>query len=288
MTTTGAHRNHRASTLARAGVAMLLALLLPFALAAQEAPQQQEQAQQQETPAQDAASQSAPPQEAPPPADAPQDAAIETEPQQAATPPRVRERGVLFKVTPPAAALLPAETQQAEAAPAVDAPATPAAPPSPEPPRASYLLGTIHFGTPEEQGIDHATLEALAAEVETFVNEADLKSEWKPEYDGYRWLPLESPLGAMLQPGDMDKAAALLPAVKPQDMERMKPWAVLALLEARGEGDAEATLDARLQRMAVAAGKRTVHLETLEQQLQALDCVPASEHALVLHERLQK
>ncbi|MFT4178777.1 MAG: TraB/GumN family protein, partial [Thermomonas sp.] len=33
---------------------------------------------------------------------------------------------------------------------------------------------------------------------------------------------------------------------------------------------------------------RTVHLETLEQQLQALDCVPASEHALVLHERLQK
>ena len=47
-------------------------------------------------------------------------------------------------------------------------------------------------------------------------------------------------------------------------------------------------MDARLQQVAAAAGKRLVHLETLEQQLQALDCVPAAEHAAVLDERLQK
>ena len=67
----------------------------------------------------------------------------------------------------------------------------------------------------------------------------------------------------------------------------MKPWSVLALLEARGESGGEATMDARLQRMASGAGKRLAHLETLEQQLQALDCVPAQEHSLVLAERLR-
>ena len=82
-------------------------------------------------------------------------------------------------------------------------------------------------------------------------------------------------------------ARSLLPSVRAQDLQRMKPWSVLALLEARGESGGEATMDARLQRAAVAAGKRVVHLESLEQQLQALDCVPASEHAQVLDERLR-
>ena len=65
------------------------------------------------------------------------------------------------------------------------------------------------------------------------------------------------------------------------------PWSVLALLEARGETGGDATMDARLQRMAAGAGKRVLHLETLEQQLQALDCVPAEEHSRVLDERLR-
>ena len=45
-------------------------------------------------------------------------------------------------------------------------------------------------------------------------------------------------------------------------------------------------MDARLQRMASGAGKRVLHLETLEEQLKALDCVPAGEHVRVLDERL--
>ena len=77
-------------------------------------------------------------------------------------------------------------------------------------------------------------------------------------------------------------ARALLPNVRPQDLDRMKPWSVLALLEARGESGGEATMDARLQRMAAGAGKRVLHLESLEDQLKALDCVPASEHVRVL------
>ena len=196
------------------------------------------------------------------------------------------QRGVIFRITPPAPALLPAEAGQATtAAPGETASAAPVA--SAPPPRPSYLLGTIHFGTPEEQGIDYAKLEALLGETETFVNEANLDEAWNSDYDGYRWLPVETPLEAMVGKEAITLASALLPQVRMQDLQRMKPWSVLALLEARGESGGEATMDARLQRMASAAGKRLAHLETLEQQLQALDCVPAQEHSLVLAERLR-
>lgn len=200
-----------------------------------------------------------------------------------------RLRGVMFRVTPPAPALLPAEIEQATVAPAGDAaagvPSTPT--PAVAPPRPSYLLGTIHFGTPEEQGIDYAQIEKLMGEAETFVNEANLDEPWKPEYDGYRWLPVETPLAGMIGKDAIVQANALLSQVRPQDLQRMKPWSVLALLEARGESGSEATMDARLQRMASGAGKRMAHLETLEEQLRALDCVPASEHSMVLAERLR-
>ena len=205
----------------------------------------------------------------------------------AAPPPRMR--GVIFRVTPPIAAALPAESGQADAASGGEAgPATGTATmPVATAPRPSYLMGTIHFGTPEEQGIDYARIESLMGEAETFVNEANLDEAWKPEYDGYRWLPVETPLEAMVGKDAIRLANALLPQVRPQDLQRMKPWSVLALLEARGESGGDTTMDARLQRMASGAGKRLAHLETLEQQLQALDCVPAQEHALVLGERLR-
>ena len=76
--------------------------------------------------------------------------------------------------------------------------------------------------------------------------------------------------------------------MQPKDLQRIKPWAVLALLEARGESADGTMMDARLQQLAKASNKTIVHLETLEQQLQALDCVPSQEQAVVLDERLQK
>lgn len=213
-----------------------------------------------------------------------------------APPPVAGMRGVLFRVTPPATASLPAETSQEQPEKAQDAassatnagdPAAAAPPPASAPPAPSYLLATIHFGTPEEQGIDYAALERTLDGVETFVNEANLDEAWKPDYDGYRWLPPEQPLSKMVGKERYAMARALLPNVRAEDLDRMKPWSVLALLEARGESGGEATMDARLQRMASGAGKRVLHLETLEEQLKALDCVPAGEHARVLDERLR-
>ena len=208
-------------------------------------------------------------------------------------------RGVLFRIFPPPPTLLPAElmvpasgkaeggieasttaTPTDAAAPAVMADPATAPPPS-------YLLGTIHFGSADEQGIDYGILETALASVATFVNEADLDEAWNAAYDDYRWLPPAQPLSALVGKRNYSIARSLLPGVRGQDLIRMKPWSVLALLEARGESGGDTTMDARLQRIAAASGKRVVHLETLEQQLQALDCVPAKEHALVLDERLR-
>lgn len=223
-------------------------------------------------------------------------------------------RGVLFRIIPPEPTTLPAEsaiagtinavdvarTNAANAASNSDSVSTAGSPESassePVSPvgalvqaqlKPSYLLGTIHFGTPEEQGIDYGILEKVLADVDTFVNEANLDEPWKPDYDDFRWLSPTQPLSMLVSKDSYAMARSLLPNVRAQDLLRMKPWSVLALLEARGETGDAATMDARLQRIATASGKRLVHLETLIQQLQALDCVPAREQALVLDERLR-
>ena len=237
-------------------------------------------------------------------------------PDAVATPPIAvgATRGVLFRIFPPEPTTLPAEiaisgtantaaVSEANTANVEEEPESALAPASPkeisseiasptaalEPVQAkpSYLLGTIHFGTPEEQGIDYAILETALADVDTFVNEANLDEAWHSDYDDYRWLPSTQPLSAMVSKDSYAMARSLLPNIRAQDLLRMKPWSVLALLEARGETGGDTTMDARLQRIATASGKRLVHLETLQQQLQALDCVPATEQASVLDERLR-
>ena len=179
------------------------------------------------------------------------------------------DRGILFRVTPPAET--PAQGSAATASPP-----------------AGYLLGTIHFGTPEEQGLDYGKLGQLLNGITVFANEADVDSHWDARLDAYRWLPVKKPLSGMLGDGAMAKATALLPDVQPRDMQRMRPWMLLALLEARGEKGGDSSADVRLQRIASGMGKRLVHLETLEDQLRALDCVPPEQHARVLDERLRR
>ena len=170
------------------------------------------------------------------------------------------KRGVLFRITAPA---------QGDARPIV-----------------GYLFGTIHFGTPEEQGVDYGTLGKLLDGVAVFANEADVDTPWDTRLDVYRWLPARASLSRLLGAGAMAKAHELLPDVRERDLQRMRPWMVLALLEARGEPAGADNADVRLQRIASGMGKQLVHLESLEDQLRALDCVPAEQQALVLTERL--
>lgn len=179
-------------------------------------------------------------------------------------PEAVANRGVLYRVTAPTQSQSPPAGQ------------------------VGYLFGTIHFGTPEEQGVDYGKLSQLLGSVQVYANEADVDSRWDARLDGYRWLPAQTTLAGLLGTDAMAKAHELLPDVAVRDLQRMRPWMVLALLEARGERGSQDNADIRLQRIASGMGKQLQHLEALEDQLRALDCVPPNLHAQVLSERLQK
>ncbi len=213
-----------------------------------------------------------------PAAPASPDAATVTTPTLPAPPPGVLPwRGVVFRVTAPAPPVA-----QLQAPPAGQAQAAP-----PPAPAVSYVLGTIHFGTDAEHGLDPQQLDPLLARSTTLVNEVDVDATADPALDPYRWLPADQDLGQWIAPAELEMAQSLLPQISADTLHRMKPWLMLALLEARGEQGGEQTLDVRVQRMADARGLRTVHLEQVADQLQALDCVPSDQQARVLSERLK-
>ncbi|MET1023409.1 MAG: TraB/GumN family protein [Pseudoxanthomonas sp.] len=221
------------------------------------------------------------PQEATPTASASPEAALVAAPASPATPPGVLPwRGVVFRVTAPAspvAQIEPVPAGPAQVAPPATAPA----------PAVSYVVGTIHFGTDAEHGLDPQQLDPLLARSTTLVNEVDVDATSDPALDPYRWLPADQDLGQWIAPSELEMAQSLLPQISADTLYRMKPWLMLALLEARGEQGGEQTLDVRVQRMADARGLRTVHLEQVADQMKALDCVPSDQQARVLSERLK-
>jgi uncharacterized protein YbaP (TraB family) len=79
---------------------------------------------------------------------------------------------------------------------------------------------------------------------------------------------------------------ALLPNQPRDVLRRFKPWLVLALLESRGEIAGPDNLDGRIAEWSKAASLKTAALESLREQMAALDCVPAREHAEVLAQRI--
>ncbi len=198
--------------------------------------------------------------------------------------------GVLFRVTPPAAATDIAadiSNDTGSAAPAADAVTATAADASPAQGRANWILGTIHFGSETEHGIDGARLQRLVDAASTVVNEVDVDTPIDAVLDAYRWLPPEQSLTSLIGPEGLARAHELLPEIAPDTLARMKPWLVLALLEARGERVGEDTMDVRVQHLAAAGGLPLVHLEDMPAQLRALDCVSSQEQAQVLAERLR-
>lgn len=177
-------------------------------------------------------------------------------------------RSVLFRVQAPAAAA-----------------DVPAAASSPEP--VNFIFGTIHFGDPEELALDVGVMREAMRHTRVLLNEVDNDAHWDASKERYRLLATPAGLPGLIGPQAYAELQRLLPAVSPALLHRLKPWAALALLEARGEVAGEQTLDRRLERWAADMRLRTEHLETLDEQLAALDCVPSAEQALVLRQRLR-
>lgn len=172
--------------------------------------------------------------------------------------------GVLFRVTPPAA-------------PAADAAA----------PLSSFVFASIHYGSLDELALDADTLREFVAGTQTLVDEADASARFDAAADRHRFLTPPETLPLLIGASAYDRLVPLLPDVPPERLRKLKPWVVLSVLESRGETASTDNLDGRISRWADEAGLRRVHLETLSEQMAALDCVPAREQAQVLARRIE-
>jgi len=158
---------------------------------------------------------------------------------------------------------------------------------------ASYLYGTFHTKNDRAFQFTDSVLPAMAS-CNTVFGELDLKAEQRnalglaaamrlPDYK--RLEDLFKKKEWELVKVEMDQHMGLLAAMG----QRMKPIFVLMLLnEGAMEGEQSELLDQHLLSIATANGQRIGGLETMDEQLRALDAIPLTEQAQMLLDHCKK
>lgn len=150
----------------------------------------------------------------------------------------------------------------------------------------SLLFGTIHIGTSDQLGLDLQRVRSAVEAQHVLVNEVDSQTPWEPRYDRYRFLADGQKLATLIGGTEFIELVTLLPERNGGQLNRFKPWVAMTLLEEGAEQAPPRSIDRIVEDMARVHGLRMVHLETLEDQLAALDCTPAADYAVVLQQRL--
>lgn len=157
----------------------------------------------------------------------------------------------------------------------------------------SLLFGTIHIGTPAELGLDSQRIKDAVEARQTLINEVNGDTPWQARYDRYRFLAPDQSLAQLIGGAEFIELGTLLPEHTGTQLNRFKPWVAMTLLEegqdtpVAGAGSAgQQTIDSVVEGFARRRGLQLVHLETLEDQLAALDCTSPADYALVLQQRL--
>ncbi|OOG55639.1 hypothetical protein B0E48_13515 [Rhodanobacter sp. C03] len=157
----------------------------------------------------------------------------------------------------------------------------------------SLLFGTIHIGSPAELGLDAERVRHAVQAQHTLVNEVDGDAAWQRRYDRYRLLAPDQSLAMLIGGTQFIELVTLLPGHSGVQLNRFKPWVAMTLLEegvdepAQNAGDPrQRSIDSVVEDTARGHGLKLVHLETLEDQLAALDCTTPADYAPVLQQRL--
>jgi uncharacterized protein YbaP (TraB family) len=157
----------------------------------------------------------------------------------------------------------------------------------------SLVFGTIHIGEPAELGLDAERVRRAVEGHHTLINEVDGDSPWQPAYDHYRFLAPGQSLAMLIGGTQFIELATLLPEHKGPQLNRFKPWVAMTLLEEgldapepNAKDASQRNIDSVVEDTARTHGLRLVHLETLEDQLAALDCTSPTDYAQVLQQRL--
>jgi len=154
--------------------------------------------------------------------------------------------------------------------------------------QASRLFGTLHFGSLAELGLSAAALRQTLGEARILVNEVDGAAPADPALDRQRLLDDGLSLPSLIGARAFVELARRLPGIAPAQLQTLRPWLALALLESRGEPVSAETLDHRIEQLAREQGLATQPLETAADQLAALNCVSSWDQAVVLRQRLRQ
>lgn len=160
-------------------------------------------------------------------------------------------------------------------------------------PSSSYLYGTVH--SRDERAFTYVdAVEEVMRTVNTVAGELDM--------DAAR-MNVTGLMGMMMMPGDRrledlyrKKDWAVVDAYLKAEMgvmapmvQRMKPFFVIATLTGEAMGDARSrSLDDHLMSHAKANGHRTVGLESIAEQMNAMDALPLKEQAAMLLDHVER
>lgn len=159
--------------------------------------------------------------------------------------------------------------------------------------RASYLYGTVHSMDARAFNFSDSMIAALGrADVVAGELDMDIASE---QAVGLLHLIL-MPDGQRLEDLYRRKEWRVVEGALKEELgfqavlaERMKPYFVIALLTGPGESmDREEMVDDAIMTMARANGQRVIGLETVEEQIAALDVLPLKQQAAMLLDHVER
>lgn len=160
----------------------------------------------------------------------------------------------------------------------------------------SYLLGTMHSADPRVLAVGDKTLDKLY-QCEVFAGELKMDQSMLMGLMGQLFMKGDTTLAKLLKPRQYSfvqkKMNERLGMMAPM-AERMKPIFVMTLLQEAKDGQVPAMtagkepLDLYLQRKAEARKIESIGLETLGEQLNALNVIPLQTQAKELYKELKR
>lgn len=153
----------------------------------------------------------------------------------------------------------------------------------------SHLYGTVHLDDARALDFRPAVRAALAGSqrlVTEFLPDGDSARAFE---HGSRWSGPQTLRGAVGEPV-FDRAAGLLASrygMPPRVADRLKPWAAYLALSRPMRASGE-IVDAALQRLARERGLAVEPLETLAEQVAAMDAVPLASQVALLDRLTQR
>ncbi|MEX0965791.1 MAG: TraB/GumN family protein [Bacteroidia bacterium] len=153
----------------------------------------------------------------------------------------------------------------------------------------SWLYGTMHWQDERLTSFGPAVLDAIA-QSDVVAVEVILDDDLQAQMGLLKYIFMDTTLSALLPEEDVEKVKALVQEVNPMMglvVEKLKPIFISTLImENRMEKSGDHTVDNFFEKYGKAMGKEVTGIETVEEQMQALDAISLEDQAAMLQQQI--